>query len=243
MPFDQFIIHVIHSIKSTPVGLQKNHLFGSDLDLALIPQPHVLVPIGESLSVHLYQVLLAQTPQLPSLHLEVEHNHRVLSGNRPVGQLQVDFKVLVFLADVGPLFVAADEEHSAGYVFLPGRTTEYSIAQLWKITHMDWFGDVPFFRFGLQLLHRLLSDDLLFPLDQLQDLPADLLPVFVVAFEVWADVGNHFGGFVLFDEAYDGEDVEDFWDEVFEIEVFLLVHKALHNLLNAALSHHIFLVY
>ena len=88
----------------------------------------------------------------------------------------------------------------------------------------------------------LLADDLLLPLDQLQHLPAYFLAVFVVALEIRTDVGDDLRGFVLLNQTNDCEDVQNLRDEVLEVKVFLLVHKGLHNIFNAALCHHIFLV-
>lgn len=94
----------------------------------------------------------------------------------------------------------------------------------------------------LGLLNALFADDLFLSLDELEGFPADLFAVFVVAFEVGADVGDDFGGFIFLDEADDGEDVEDFGDEVLEVEVFLLVHEGFNNLFDACFGHHVLLV-
>lgn len=92
------------------------------------------------------------------------------------------------------------------------------------------------------LFHDLFPNDLLLAFNELQYLPADLFPVFVVALQVRPDVGDHLGRFIFFNETNNGENVENFRDEVLEIEIFLLVHEGFHNLLDAALGHHIFLV-
>ena len=67
------------------VGLQENHLLRADLHLALVLEPHILVSVGESLPINFDHILLAQAPDFPPLHLEVEQNDHVLPGDRTVG--------------------------------------------------------------------------------------------------------------------------------------------------------------
>jgi hypothetical protein len=63
------------------IGLKEDHLLRPYLHLALIAQPDVLIPIGEPLAIDLDEVLLAQTPDLPALGLEVVDDECVLAGD------------------------------------------------------------------------------------------------------------------------------------------------------------------
>ena len=167
----------------------------------------------------------------------------MLPGNRSVGQLKVDLDCSVLIVYIAAFFVATDEEHRAGDVLLPSVASQYRVAQLGKVAHVHGCGaDLVFFLHFLLNLFCLLPHYLLFSFDKLEHLPAYLLPILVVTFQVRPDVGNHFSCLVLLDQANNGKDVEYFRNEVFEIEIFLLVHEGFHNVLNTTLSDHILLI-
>ena len=91
----------------------------SNLQLTLISQPNILISIREPLPIDFDQILPAQTPHLPPLHLKIIHYHRMLPRYRTVRQLEINFVIFVLLGNVSPFLVATDEEDSVCYVFLP----------------------------------------------------------------------------------------------------------------------------
>lgn len=119
------------------VCLEEHHLLWTDLDLAFVAQPHVLVTVGESLTVYFYKVFLAEAADLPALGLEVVKDQGVLSRNWAIGQLQVHLVTLAFFCYVRSLFVPADEENCVRDVLLPSRAPQGCIAELRKVTHMN----------------------------------------------------------------------------------------------------------
>ncbi len=94
----------------------------------------------------------------------------------------------------------------------------------------------------IKAIHSFLPDGLFLTLGQLEHLPAYLLPILIVALEVGADIGDDLSGLVFLNEAYDTQDVEYLRDEVFKVEIFLLVHESLHHVLYAAFGHCLLLV-
>ena len=88
----------------------------------------------------------------------------------------------------------------------------------------------------------LPSNDLFFSFDEFQHLPANFFAIFIETLEIRSNIGDNFSGLILLDEANDGEDIEDLRYEILQIEIFLLIHKRLHNLFDTLLGDHILLI-
>lgn len=170
----------------------------------------------------------------------------MLAGNWSIWQLQIHLVAFTFISDVWALFVSANKEYSICDIFLPGWWSQCCIAQFREIAHVngDWRIEGSFFLFWqcFQALDSFLADGLFFPFCELEHFPTNFFAVFIVAFQIWANVGNDLCGFVLFDEANNAKDVKDLWDKVLEIEVLLLIHEALNHVLDVALGDCLLLV-
>ena len=180
-------------------GLQKHHLLRPHLHLTFVLQPYILVPICESLPVYFYHILLAQTSNLPSLHLEIEQHQSMLSRYRSVRQLQIHFASPRFLIDIGSLFISADEENSTCNIFFPTITPQNSIAHLRKITQMHRYR--PILILFLQFLLSLLAFptyNLLLPFYQFQHLPAYLFSIFIITFQIRTYICYHLCCLIFF---------------------------------------------
>ena len=167
----------------------------------------------------------------------------MLPWNWSIRKLKIYFASSGFLVDVSSFLISSNEKYSVVYVFLPSTASENSITQFREIAHVHWCRSILVLFFNLLFSFLIFfTNNLLLSFDKFQHLPSYFLSIFVKTFKIRPYISNNFSCFIFFNESYDCKDIKNLRNEIFQIQIFLLIHERLYNLFNAGLGHHIFLI-
>lgn len=111
---------------------------------------------------------------------------------------------------------------------------------------MNWLRQVDISLFSLwkhlNTLNTFFPDDLFLSLGQFKDLPTNLLIILIITLKIWPNIGDHLRGFILLNQPYDAQYIQDLRYEVLQVEILLLIHEGFHHFFDAALGYRLLLV-